>query len=171
MAEENTSTLLISIEKSALWSHGQVVRGRTFSLQEVGVQLGSNSDATTPFFFFFLSSFFYPLVFYCFSLLNPLASRDFCENIFLVVNIIVNSYCPAQKSIFANCVKKETVTCCMKFIQFNSSFIIFACVVLNIKIVLLLLLIYLFMVLSNSILSLFLYPFSYPFSCRALRER
>ena len=95
MAEENTSTLLISIEKSALWSHGPVVRGRTFSLEEVGVQLCSNPDATIPF-FFFLSSFFYPLAFYClFLLLNPLASRDFCENVFLVVNIIVNSYCPA----------------------------------------------------------------------------
>ena len=173
MAEENTSTLLISIEKSALWSHGPVVRGCTFSLEEVGVQLGSNPDATIPFFFsFFLSSFLYPLAFYClFSLLNPLASRDFCENVFLVVNIIVNSYCPAQNSIFANCVNKETVTCCMKFIQFISSFIIFASVVLNLNIVLLLPLIYLFMVLSNSIFSRFLYPFSYPFSCRALRER
>ena len=97
MAEENTSTLLISIEKSALWSHGPVVRGCTFSLEEVGVQLGSNPDATIPFFLsFFLSSFLYPLAFYClFSLLNPLASRDFYETVFLVVNIIVNSYCPA----------------------------------------------------------------------------
>ena len=95
MAEENTSTLLISIEKSALWSHGPVVRGRTFSLEEVGVQLCSNPDATIPFFFF---SF---IVFLPFGLLlfiltaEPLASRDFCENVFLVVNIIVNSYCPA----------------------------------------------------------------------------
>ena len=93
--------------------------------------------------FFFLSSFFYPLAFYClFSLLNPLASGDFCENVFLVVNTIVNSYCPAYNSIFANCVNKETVTCCMKFIQFISSIIIFACVVLNLNIVLLLPLIY-----------------------------
>ena len=35
-------------------------------------------------FFFFLSSFFYPLAFYCLFLLTPLASRDFCENVFLV---------------------------------------------------------------------------------------
>ena len=35
--------------------------------------------------FFFLSSFFYRLVFYfLFSLLTLLASRDFCENVFLV---------------------------------------------------------------------------------------
>ena len=97
MAEENTSTLLISIEKSALWSHGPVVRGRTFSLEEVGVQLGSNPDATIPFFFFFFSFIvFLPFGFLLFILTaEPLASRDFCENVFLVVNIIVNSYCPA----------------------------------------------------------------------------
>ena len=35
--------------------------------------------------FFFLSSSFYLLAFYClFSLLTLLASRDFCENVFLV---------------------------------------------------------------------------------------
>ena len=36
--------------------------------------------------FFLLSSYFYPLAFYClFSLLTLLASRDFCENVFLVL--------------------------------------------------------------------------------------
>ena len=170
MAEKNTSTLLIlmnyrSSGRMALWSEAALSRWRKLGL------LGSNPGVSTSI-SFFLSSFFYPLAFYClFSLLNPLASGDFCENVFLVVNTIVNSYCPAYNSIFANCVNKETVTCCMKFIQFISSIIIFACVVLNLNIVLLLPLIYLFMVFSNSILSLFLYPFSYPFSCRALRER
>ena len=39
--------------------------------------------------FFFLSSFFYSLTFYClFSQLTPLASQDFCENVFLVVGRI-----------------------------------------------------------------------------------
>ena len=39
------------------------------------------------FHFFFLSSFFYPLAFYClFSLLILLASRDFCENVFLILS-------------------------------------------------------------------------------------
>ena len=98
MAEENTSTLLISIEKSALWSHGQVVRGRTFSLEEVGVQLDSNPDATIPFFFFFLFSFivFLPFGFLLLILTaEPVSFARFCENVFLVVNIIVNSYCPA----------------------------------------------------------------------------
>ena len=37
------------------------------------------------FYYYFLSSFFYPSAFYClFSLLTLLASRDFCENVFLV---------------------------------------------------------------------------------------
>ena len=38
------------------------------------------------FYYYFLSSFFYPSAFYClFSLLTLLASRDFCENVFLVM--------------------------------------------------------------------------------------
>ena len=49
-----------------------------FSLEEVGSRRGY-------FQFFFLSSFFYLLAFYClFLLLSLLASRDFCENVFLV---------------------------------------------------------------------------------------
>ena len=40
------------------WSHGQVVRGRTFSLEEVGVQLGSNPGVSTSIFFFFFHRFF-----------------------------------------------------------------------------------------------------------------
>ena len=35
------------------WSHGPVVRGRAFSLEEVGVQLGSNPGVSTFIFFFF----------------------------------------------------------------------------------------------------------------------
>ena len=61
-----------------------MVNSRTFSLEVVEGQLGSNPAVATS--FFFLSSFFYPLAFYClFSLFTPLASRDFCENVFLVM--------------------------------------------------------------------------------------
>ena len=42
-------------ELSAQWSHGPVVRGRTFSLEEFGMQLGSNpSVADSIFCFVFL---------------------------------------------------------------------------------------------------------------------
>ena len=40
-------------ELSAQWSNGPVVRGHTFSLEEVGVQLGSNPGVSTSIFFFF----------------------------------------------------------------------------------------------------------------------
>ena len=39
-------------EFSTQWSHGPVVRGRTFSLEEFGVQLGSNPAWLIPFFVF-----------------------------------------------------------------------------------------------------------------------
>ena len=52
------------------------------------MQLNSYPGVATTSFFFFLSSFFYPLSFYClFSLLPPFASRDFCENVFLVLGV------------------------------------------------------------------------------------
>ena len=170
MAEKNTSTLLILTSYRCSGRMAQLSEGALVRWRKLGCNWVPTPACLLPFFFSFIV--FLPFGFLLFILTaEPLASRDFCENVFLVVNIIVNSYCPAQNSIFANCVNKETVTCCMKFIQFISSFIIFACVVLNLNIVRLLPRIYLFMVLSNSILSLFLYPFSYPFSCRALRER
>ena len=37
-------------ELSAQWSHGPVVSGHTFSLEEVGVQLGSNPGVSTSIF-------------------------------------------------------------------------------------------------------------------------
>ena len=78
MAEKNTSTLSI-LHFYWCWS-------RTF-LAGGSWGAGSNSGvATCSFFYFFLSSYFYPSAFYClFSLLTLLASRDFCENIFLVM--------------------------------------------------------------------------------------
>ena len=64
------------------WWHGPVFRSRTFTGG------GSWDAGSNPFQFlsFFLSSYFYPSAFYClFSLLTLLASRDFCENVFLVM--------------------------------------------------------------------------------------
>ena len=50
---------------------------------------GSNPGVATSIFFFLSLFFFYPLAFYCLvSLLALLASRDFCENVFLVIIII-----------------------------------------------------------------------------------
>ena len=90
-------------ELSVRWSHGPVVRGRTFLLEEVGVQLGSNPGVSTSI-LFFLSSFFYPLAFYClFSLLTPLASRDFCENVFLVLCTKIGSFHHIDASFFIVC--------------------------------------------------------------------
>ena len=86
------------------WWHGPLVRGRTFSLEEVGVlQLGSNPGVSSSI-CFFLSSFFYPLAFHClFSLLTPLASRDFCENVFLVLCTKICSFHHIDASFFIVC--------------------------------------------------------------------
>ena len=65
MAEKNTSTLLIVTNLRRM--------------EDVGLQV-----QTVPVFFLFVS-LSYPLAFYClFSLLTLLASRDFCEDVFLV---------------------------------------------------------------------------------------
>ena len=104
MAEKKYFNTINFDELSVQWSHGPVVRGRTFLLEEVGVQLGSNPDVSTSIFFFFLSSFFYPLAFYClFSLLTPLASRDFCENVFLVLCTKIGSFHHIDASFFIVC--------------------------------------------------------------------
>ena len=98
MAEKNTSTLLILTSyrcsgRMAQWS----------ALEEVGVQLGSNPGVSTSIFFFF-HRFFYPLAFYClFSLLTPLASRDFCENVFLVLCTKIGSFHHIDASLFIFC--------------------------------------------------------------------
>ena len=54
-------------ELSVQWSHGPVVRGRTFSLEEVGVQLGSN-PRRVYFHFFFSFIVFLPFGFLLFIL-------------------------------------------------------------------------------------------------------
>ena len=67
------------------WSHSLVVRSRIF-LAGGSWGAGSNPGVATSSFFFSLSSYFYPSAFYSlFSLLTLLASRDFCENVFLVM--------------------------------------------------------------------------------------
>ena len=73
--------------------HGPLVRSRTF-FAEGRLGCGFKSPHGN-FRFFFLSSFFYPLAFYLlFSLLTLLASRDFCENVFLVVFfVLLASFC------------------------------------------------------------------------------
>ena len=65
---------------------------------------GFQPPACLLLFFFFLSSFFYPFAFYClFSLLTPLASRDFCENVFLVLCTKIGSFHHIDASFFIVC--------------------------------------------------------------------
>ena len=81
--ERYFKTINFQIE-AAPRSHGPVVSGRTFFVVGSWDAGSKPTVATTR--IFVLSSFFYPLAFYClFSLLTPLASRDFCENVFLVI--------------------------------------------------------------------------------------
>ena len=80
MAEKDTSSLLIfeEMDMAIAWP----LEAALFSLEEVGMRV--QIPAWQPPFFFF-SSFFHTLAFYfLFSLLTLLASRDFCENVFLV---------------------------------------------------------------------------------------
>ena len=82
MTEKNTSTLLIL---QFYWCSGGMAQCSEAALFSGG---GSWDAGSNPFQFlsFFLSSYFYPSAFYClFSLLTLLASRDFCENVFLVM--------------------------------------------------------------------------------------
>ena len=84
MAEKDTSIMLIFGCFIAKRSHGPVVKGRTF-LAGGSWNAGSNPGVASSS-FFFLSSSFYLLAFYClFSLMTQLDSRDFCENVFLVI--------------------------------------------------------------------------------------
>ena len=68
--------------------HSRVVSGRNF-FAGGSWDAGSNPGVATSSFFFSFIVFFYPLAFYCLvSLLALLASRDFCENVFLVVEML-----------------------------------------------------------------------------------
>ena len=102
ISAKNTSTLLILMSyrcsgRMALWSEAALSRWRKLGL------LGSNPGVSTSI-SFFLSSFFYPLAFYClFSLLTPLASRDFCENVFLVLCTKIGSFHHIDASFFIVC--------------------------------------------------------------------
>ena len=91
MAEENTSTLLIMTShghsgRMARWSEAAPFRWRKFGCNWV-----PSPACLLQFFFSFIV--FYPLAFYClFSLLTPLASRDFCETVFLVLCTKIASF-------------------------------------------------------------------------------
>ena len=89
----NTINFTLSLVQ---WSHGPVVRRHTFfSWRKLGCGLNPRRGYF-QFLFFFLSSYFYPSAFYClFSLLTLLASRDFCENVFLVMlrRNFINIHC------------------------------------------------------------------------------
>ena len=81
MAEKDTSSLLIFEGNGYGDRVALILEAALFSLEEVGMRV--QIPAWQPPFFFFLSS--YRLAFYfLFSLLTLLASRDFCENVFLV---------------------------------------------------------------------------------------
>ena len=55
----------------------------------MGVQLGSNRGVVIPFLFCFIVFLPFGFLVYClFSLLTPLASLDFCENVFLVLTLV-----------------------------------------------------------------------------------
>ena len=85
MAEKDTSSLLI-FEGNG-YGDRVALRGRTVFAGGSWDARSNPREATSV--FFFLSSFFYPLAFYfLLSLLNLLASRDLCENVFLVVVIV-----------------------------------------------------------------------------------
>ena len=87
MAEKDTSSLLIFTGNECSDRMAQWLEAALFSLEEVGMRV--QIPAWQPPFFFFLSSFFYPLAFYfLFPLLILLASRDFCENVFVVLIFI-----------------------------------------------------------------------------------
>ena len=89
-------------EWSVQWSHGPVVRAALFRWRKLGCNWVPTPACLLP--FFFLSSFFYPLAFYClFSLLTPLASRDFCENVFLVLCTKIGSFHHIDASFFIVC--------------------------------------------------------------------
>ena len=90
-------------ELSVQWSHGPVVRGRTFSLEEVGVQLCSNPGVSTSI-CFFLSSFFLPFGFLLFILTaDPVSFARFCENVFLVLCTKIGSFYDIDASFFIVC--------------------------------------------------------------------
>ena len=72
-------------EAPTQWLHGLVIKA--YTLFAAGNWNAGSNPGVTSSNFFFLSSFFYLLAFYClFSLLTLLASRDFCENVFLVLD-------------------------------------------------------------------------------------
>ena len=88
MAEKDTSTLLIFKRNGRSDRMAHWLEAALFSLEQVGMRVQIPRGNFR--FFFFFSSFFYPLDFYfLFLLLTLLASRDFCENVFLVLLLLL----------------------------------------------------------------------------------
>ena len=89
-------------ELSVQWSHGPVVSVRTFSLEEVGVQLGSNPGVSTSIFFFFHR--FLPFGFLLFILTaDPVSFARFLRNVFLVLCTKIGSFPHIDASFFIVC--------------------------------------------------------------------
>ena len=102
MAEKNTSTLLILMSYRRSGRMAQWLEATLFRWRKLGCNWVPTPACLLP--FFFLSSFFYPSAFYClFSLLTPLASRDFCENVFLVLCTKIGSFHHIDASFFIVC--------------------------------------------------------------------
>ena len=103
MAEKNTSRLSILSPKLCSGRMAQWYEVSFFALEEVGVQVHIPGGLLPMFFLF--PSYFYPLACFClFSLL--LASRDFCDNVFLNILVTILLVTPIQLSRFKSKVTK-----------------------------------------------------------------
>ena len=101
MAEKNTSRLSIFNLKLCSGRMVQWYKVSFFALEEVGVQVHIPGGAIS----YVFSSYFYPLACFClFSLL--LASRDFCDNVFLNILVTILLVTPIQLSRFMSKVTK-----------------------------------------------------------------
>ena len=104
MAEKNTSRLSIFNPKLCTGRMAQWYEVSFFALEEVGVQVHI-PGGLFPMFFFLFPSYFYHLACFClFSLL--LASRDFCDNVFLNILVTILLVTPIQLSRFKSKVTK-----------------------------------------------------------------
>ena len=103
-SRENTSRLSIFHFKLCSGHMAQWYEVSFFALEEVGVQVHIPGDYFLCLFLFF-SSYFYPLA--CFRLFSMLlASRDFCDNVFLNILVTILLVTPIQLSRFKSKVTK-----------------------------------------------------------------
>ena len=104
MAEKNTSRLSIFNPKLCTGRMAQLYEVSFFALEEVGVQVHIPGGAISYVFFLFPSYFYHLACFCLFSLL--LASRDFCDNVFLNILVTILLVTPIQLSRFKSKVTK-----------------------------------------------------------------